>query len=171
MIISNINHKVRVKLGMTCSEYVLLDYLYDLQLKNKKPSGKIVEKDLGFDKDETEQLLKALVIKELYAQGGIISDSWKAQFNFAEEFAAFWEIFLKKGNRAKSQINYCKCRRIVDKDVLFDAAERYIKSKEGKERQFIKGCESWLNPAEKHWEDVITFENVPSTYKAPKKEL
>lgn len=171
MITSTINHKTRTKFGLSIEQYIMLDYLYSLQVKNIKPTKELVTSAIGFDVERQKELTIQLIRKEFYVSGQGVTDKWASQFDYTAEFEEFWVLFLKKGNRATAETKYIACRKFIERGILFDAAEKYIKSKAGKERQFIMSCETWLNPKAQRWLDVIDFEEVKKYTATNKKEL
>lgn len=153
---SVINHKIRISLNLTMTEYAVALYLED-NLKNPKildPDK--VWRDLGLRNINKviQLLINDKVLKS--ADPIVFSEIWTAQFNKTEQFDRLWEIFLRKGNKEKSKILFSKVIREVEVSELLKAATAYMKTKDPDPiyRKYIMGLEVWLNPKNKHWEDV-----------------
>lgn len=165
----NINNRIRLELSLTMEEYAIAQVIYE-----KRKAGLPVNKDViyyetGIREDEGKYIIKQLEAKgviERKSENGITrsytTEIWNKYFNIEKEFDSeddenpgFWQIFLKRGNKQQALKTYIKARKVIDEETLKKAAHRYIASKDGEEFKHIMHASTWLNPDDKHWEDVI----------------
>lgn len=158
---TTINHRIRTELKLTTSAYIIADYLHSIckdGIVKEFPTSETMFLFTGCGKEEIAYAINELVIRMIITTNGnsaTLLPKWLDYFDTDAEFEKLWTLWLKKGNKAKALKNYKAVRKTVAYEVLSKAAEAYMASKKDSERQFIKGFEVWLNPVNKHWEDVI----------------
>jgi hypothetical protein len=143
---STINHTLRVKLGLNCSEYVMADCIYNLIEKKKDIFISTIYNYTGFSGAEQKAYVSALIAKGIIfpipenSKTITFTSKWLGEFETLEkEFDDFWFITvtvkdgkeLKKtgwpGSR-KSALNlYQKVRKTITKDYLIQQRDYYFK--------------------------------------------
>lgn len=153
---STINHRARVALGLNMTQYAVACYIEDnIHNKDVLTSSK-TWKDLGI-RDITMIVRQLQMLHVLEIDTNLkFTDKWNTYFNRDNFFDQLWLIFLQKGNKAKAKSLFEKVIKQVEISVLLKAATAYMKTKDPdpSKRSFIMGLEVWLNPSNKHWEDV-----------------
>lgn len=158
---TTLNHSARVKLGLNCSEYVLMDHI-----SRKNDSGSVVDTltvyiATGFGFEETKRLLSSLIVKGfLIPKNGDDFDvtfKWHDGFaNIDKEFEfKFWTKDGKvqwTGTKKKALEYYVKVRKQYSVDFLVKQRDDYFKFLELqlKYRNFDQQrvmCQVFLNPA------------------------
>ncbi len=151
-----IDHRIRLKLGLTMEEYAIMDVL----TRDKTYSHSVTEEILfqtGVCQHDFEKFLVTLNSDSM--------DRWKKEFDVDQGFFEFWEFIYKKhGNRADAQKKYAEARKLVDKDYLHERARKYIATRPNFP-EYTKAAEVYLNPKKKHWEDLLPGEIKAATTK------
>ena len=172
---TTINHEARVELGMTCSEYVLMDHIYsEIKKGNLLDMGKTHGRT-GFNDFEQGQILKKLVQKgfvlPIEQNPPVITDKWISAFKDID--TEFEEYFWKRkgkvfwpGSKKKAKERYIALRKKYPKDFLVNQRDHYAKflhytRTNGFDRDTMV-AERWLNPSNEYylsdwkmaWEEV-----------------
>lgn len=160
---SYINHKVRVKLNLTCSEYVMMELIEKAELARKILTDELVYKKTGFNDKARWIIINNLIEKGmiLNAFDGVTTttDKWKNAFgNYQVEFKKFWfkngRVFFP-GSKKKTLVLFRKVRKGHGLDYLIyqrDQYDRYLDlvHKTGFNRQKMVG-ERWLDPEDEYF--------------------
>lgn len=162
LITSVINHNIRVELGLTCDEYIVMDILLENYCRQPFAFANL-ETEIGFTVDQFIDILADLVLKEMVYVSGkpvpvyIISDRWLSKFNVDGDFQEFWTIFREYGNRINALKHYKIVRKSVDKETLHEAAKAYLAYCDitYSDTKYVNNAQIWLNPATKKWEDKL----------------
>ena len=172
---TTINHSIRQQLKLSCSQYVVMDFLHTWKTKNKeklftpddiwKAIGIL---DIGPELINLKQM--GLINIDFHTMKFTIHYEWLNFFNVDEKFDELWVVFGKKGNKPTALNRYKIVTRKVSHDVLMLAAKKYIKYQDAikAERQFRKGLDVWLNPQKNHWEDIVELpheQDKPGVFK------
>jgi len=163
---SVVNHKIRCLLDLTCDQYVVANFIHHWRrTRGKQPAfSKDIKRNTGFDLPEFFETLKSMdgdVVKQDENKKWSTTDRWDQYFNFEQDFEEFWEIWKKRGNRAKSLEVYLRAREVVGKEDLHTAAKRKVATVD--ELKYLPHATTWLNPKYKSWEEVLPLadnENV-----------
>lgn len=167
---SIINHKVRVKLQLNCSQYCYMQYIADSFKKNAFIDQMDVYKAIGMDANQQKSLADELIIKSfLYIdQHGIVfpTDKWASGWPKLEvEFDEFWKKDGKNcwtGSKKEGLSLYIKARKKIDKETIIAQRNRYfeflvITRKTGFNRS-ASSVEKWLDPKkEMYMEDFAQY--------------
>lgn len=162
---TTINHAARVYLGLNCSEYVLMNYIYQCW-KNKTPmTTNDVYRKTGFCEEEQLMVGRSLAKKGfmLLTEGSIpvITSKWASAFtNLEDEFEhQFWTMNGKNlwsGSSKKQSLKfYIEVRKAYPKETIINGRNDYIEylsweKKNGFDRA-IMGCEKFLNPKNEYF--------------------
>lgn len=160
---SSINHKVRVKLQLNCSQYVYMQFIADSFKKNAFIDPMDVYKAIGMDVNQQNELAKELIVKTfLYLdENGVVfpTDKWSSGWPRLEvEFEEFWKKDGKNcwtGSKKEGFVLYSKVRKKVEKDVLLNQRNFYfefltVTRKTGFNRAAMM-VERWLNPKNEYY--------------------
>jgi hypothetical protein len=161
---STINHQVRVELGLNCSEYVLMDYIYQKVQKKEEMNVLATYVRLGLTDEEQTRLLKSLVHKgfvlPIEESPPVITDKWISSFKDLEtEFNEhFWKLDGRTfwtGSKKKAKEWYIKLRKKYSKEFLTGQRDHYAKMLhychlEGFNRDVMM-AERWLNPKNEYY--------------------
>ena len=168
---TTINHETRVRLGLNCSEYCLLDHLSRKEEKGDQADTLTTFINTGFTVKETQILFGALVIKGFVRIDGnkyILTDKWAEAFpDMDKEFDNnFWRVDRKvswTGTRRKALEYYVKLRKRYSSEFLMTQRNDYfnfleIQKKLTKFDQQKMMCQVFLNPAnERFLEDYKRY--------------
>jgi len=156
---TTINHAVRVQLGLNCSEYVLMNYIYQCS-KNKTPL-EVTDtfRRTGFDVEEQKMVAYSLQRKGfiLITEDPIphITSKWASGFaDISIEFEnEFWKkdgksIWFTSSKKASFKF-YVEARKNYPKEVIIGARNDYLEyleweHKRGFDRQIMM-AERFLN--------------------------
>lgn len=168
--ISTIDHKIRRKLGITCDEYVLLDYIHSWRNAKgtQRMSATTLEAQTGFSYKDYDPMLRELAEKGMILQTKIkgievivVSELWKQHFPDDSDFdnpdpnnLGFWQIYGKVGNRKMAMEKYFQVRKKVSKERLHKLARDYVRHCNST-GTFMKLAQTWLNPEKEHWNDNV----------------
>lgn len=191
--LTTINHAVRVQLGLTCSEYVLMNYIHQCH-KNRTPlEVTATYRKTGFELEEQKTLAFALQRKGfiLITEDPIphITSKWESGFgNMEEEFEnEFWKkdgknVWLTSSKKASFK-KYVEARRTHPKEVIIAARDEYLEylkweHKRGFDRQIMM-AERFLNLANEYFmtdwksmtEEIKRKLNPPSVPPAEAKQI
>lgn len=180
---STINHEIRVKLQLTCSEYVLIDHMHRKELKGEMADTLSVYVNTGFTEQNQELLVKSLIAKGFIRieQGQVIklTSKYEDAFpNLDKEFEEFWiETLPDKGDlnhtkmirhvawtgtKKKALEYWHKLRKKHTFDYLMAQRSAYfeyleLEHKRGFARQRMM-CQVFLNPgSERYMEDYADY--------------
>jgi hypothetical protein len=174
--ITTINHGIRVRMGLGCMEYVLMDAIVEL-LRQKKPvTDVLVYQKTGLVPAEATMTLEMLVKKGFVypaarADGApALSPKWSSFFTVTEEeFMEFWQKEGKNcwtGSKPKARELYIKARKEHDKKFLLERRDAYfnhldVVKKGGFDRSpmmatvFLGSQERFLEPWEEYTEKEV----------------
>ena len=178
---STINHEIRVKLQLTCSEYVLIDHMHRKELKGEMADTLSVYISTGFTEQNQELLIKSLIVKGFVrieqGQNIKLTSMWEDAFpNLDREFDLFWfeTVPDKKnptqmirqtawtGTKKKALEYWCRLRKKHTFDYLMAQRAAYfeyleLEHKRGFARQRMM-CQVFLNPgSERYMEDYEDY--------------
>jgi hypothetical protein len=156
--ISIINHRVRLKLNLSLSEYVFIDYIKKHQDdKDTRITYADIFGNTGLKPSEIPDLWKSLKEKKLVYrhETGIVTTTplWDDHFMQKDNFHTFWNLNVY-GNRNKAFVQFERCIKLVSFDVLVSKYKDYLKWCDETDT-FKMMASTWLNPKLKHWEDVL----------------
>ena len=133
---TTINHALRVKMGLGCMEYVLMDAIVWLKDRKKLVTDVSVYIRTGLVPDEQVMTLEMLVKKGFVyptaeADGTpALSDKWKSFFTSIEdEFAEFWTKDGKvcwPGSKPKAMELYVNARKKATKEFILEKRDAYF---------------------------------------------
>lgn len=161
---TTINHAARIELDLTCSDYVLMDYIYRA-IRDKKPLDTLeIYRQTGFEEQAVGVILNNLVLKGFVVNERCnlpkITDKWASAFtNLTTEFEElFWrkngKVFFT-GSKKKSYEFYSKLRKKYSKDFLVKQRDAYadyleMEHKTGFDRSVMM-AERWLHPSNEYY--------------------
>lgn len=162
-----VNHKLRLIYNLSYPEYIIMDYIqwYAGKYPGKRQDPDLLWKMTGhvLDSDFIEILhllsKKGLVKLIMGTDSSIPSlaipeptEQWLKNFDLTADFEGFWSAYGKVGNKEKAKGMYVKARKVVDKDTLDEAVKKYVTNLGD---TFQLHASTYLNPKNKHWEDVV----------------
>lgn len=180
---TTINHEIRIKLGLNCSEYCMLDHLSRKEDKGELADTLSVYIHTGFLEEAQEAILKALMLKAMVAiVSGVdgkgqeikISQKWFDAFpDLDREFEQFWHESVKEngkdkvvvawtGTKKKAIEYWHKLRKKYSFDYMMAQRASYfeyleLEHKRGFARQRMM-CQVFLNPgSERYAEDYADY--------------
>lgn len=184
---STINHNVRVKLGLNCSEYCFMEYIYRMVKKSKPISIAQTYEETGFTEAEQIAMGDALVIKgflllEITNPPTITTKFESAFTDIASEFEnKFWTKDGRTawpGSKVKSLELYRKARLKYPAETLISQRDEYFrylnceKEYNGFNRAKM-AAERWLLPANSYfltdWKSQA--DTIYETWKAKQKPV
>ncbi len=167
-------HDIRVRLGLTCLEYVFLDFIKIMQDQSDK---RIVYQDLwkitGISPEHVPDLWKSLIKKKMVRYDKelkvvVTEDVWNTCFDRDNEFQDFWENYgrIKDnegkysligpiGNRALAFRMFKKTVKNLSPEELKEKARAYTDYCFKNER-LILHASTWLNPMMRRYNDELT---------------
>ena len=163
--ISTISHAARIKLGLNCSEYCLMEYIYRMVKKGKQTSTTEIYAQTGFTEGEQAAMAQALVVKGFI----FLTDknppeiTTKFASAFTDMTSEFEEQFWTKdgstawpGSKAKSLELYKKARIKYPAETLISQRNEYFRFLEyqAKYNNFNRAkmaAERWLLPANEYY--------------------
>ncbi len=159
-----INHKLRLRFNLSLMEYIMLDFVHNWSIEHPQKSFEDddVWRFTGYHLDTDSKTVLALL-----RQKGMIKivssdfyyyeacDAWKKEFDVESDFEEFWEAWEKVGNKQKSKIMYLRARKVAEKEVLLLSALKYIAYRKKQFSEHTTHASSFLNPANKMWEDKL----------------
>lgn len=157
---TTINHAARIFLELNCSEYVLMNYIYQCH-KNRTPM-EVTEtyRKTGFKQDEQIAVAWTLQRKGFLIVSSdpipTITSKWESAFTDLEkEFEEeFWKkdgksIWLTSSKKASFKF-YSDLRKSYPKKIVIEARDKYVEYLEWEHKggfnRAIMGCEKFLNP-------------------------
>lgn len=157
--ITTINHEARVFLGLNCSEYVMMNYIYQCA-KNRTPLeiSRTYEKT-GFTEEEQVSVTRGLANKGFLIITSkpvpIITSKWASGFaNLEDEFEKeFWtkngKVVWTGSSKKQSFKFYEEARKKYPKETIIKGMDEYLEylsweHKRGFDRA-IMGAEKFLN--------------------------
>ena len=162
---TTINHAARVELGLNCSEYVLMSYVFHCAKNNKPLTVMETYQKTGFEEEAQLQVIRGLVQKGfvLFSPNEVpqVTSKWESAFtNIEDEFEnLFWKkdgkVVWLGSSRKQSLTFYIKARKKYPKETLIENRNDYIEyldmeHKRGFNRQ-IMGCEKYLNEKNEYY--------------------
>jgi hypothetical protein len=162
---TTINHVARVELGLNCSEYVLMSYVFHCAKNNKPLTVMETYQKTGFEEEAQLQVIRGLVQKGfvLFSPNEVpqVTSKWESAFtNIEDEFEnLFWKkdgkVVWLGSSRKQSLTFYVKARKKYPKETLIENRNDYIEyldmeHKRGFNRQ-IMGCEKYLNEKNEYY--------------------
>jgi len=163
-----VDHKRRCKLNLTLSEYVFLDAIEQLIVRNGKFHARTMQDDLykicGILPDAFKVLGGKLREKEmLLHQGGNIftlGQKWsEGSADIKQEFEALWLLLGRVGNKKKGLQMYDKARKAgFEADFLKKRVDVYVKFVKDSE-QYPLHVSSFFNPANEEFNNEFKVIN------------
>jgi hypothetical protein len=162
---TTINHAARVQLGLNCSEYVLMSFVFHCARNNRPLITMEVYQKTGFVEEEQLQVLRGLVQKGfvLFSPNEVpqITTKWESAFtDIEDEFEnLFWKkdgkVIWQGSSRKQSLGFYIKARKKYPRETLIEARNDYVEyleweHKRGFDRQ-IMGAEKFLNEKNEYY--------------------
>ncbi len=162
-----INHSIRLQLKLTLEEYVLLDFIYTWNQNEKAPATfrnfythtGIIQADVKHFLGRMKE--KGLIIWDAKNKRVEAYSEWVNAFSSDGLLDILWKIHAK-GSKASARERLPKVLKKISFEELKQKYQAYIDSCAGREYQFIKGLDVFLNPKKEHWNDPIA---APSTQK------
>jgi hypothetical protein len=161
---STINHAVREKLRINCSQYCYLKYIAEHFDKNIKIDPMDVYKAIGFtDVQQNEMVRDLIVIGFLYIKepGGIVmmTDKWAGGWpNVQAEFDKFWTKNGKvawMGSKPKALELFQKVIKSKDAKIILEQRDHYFEYLEAVHKtgfnRSAMAAERWLNPKNEYY--------------------
>lgn len=161
---STINHASRVELGLNCSEYVLMDYVYRCVMRKREVDVLETYLQTGFDRKQQEVLLAHLVEKGFIYPKNVsppeLTDRWSSAFADIER--EFEELFWRKddkvfftGSKKKSYGYYHKLRKKYSREFMIGQRDAYarllaLENENGFPRRVMM-AERWLLEANEYY--------------------
>lgn len=178
------DHKIRIKLGLTCIEYVLLDFIKTWQDKGDKrirynelwiftgiaPEHipelwkNLLAKNMVYYDEETKLVTTASAFDECFNKDNDFQDFWE-HYGRILDANNNYELIGNVGNRPMALKNYRKAIKNISPEELKAKMRLYIEHCY-KEKKYIQHASTWLNPMNRKWEDVL----VSSSYVQPKEK-
>jgi len=132
---STIIHSTRVKLKLTCDEYILADLFRRAEIAKKSLNPELIFKKIGYNIDET-----TLIIQSLYDKSMLIPniDIYKSKVtklfdnafgSLEQEFEEFWHVNGKSfwpGGKTETFKAYKKARIRYKFEFIMKVREAYI---------------------------------------------
>lgn len=167
--ITIMRHDIRIKLGLTCIEYVLLDFIKTWQDKN---DTRILHRDLwiytGIAPEHIPELWKNLIDKDMVyydEETGLVTtaSAFDQCFNKDSDFQDFWENYGRInheligpiGNRQIAAKVYRKTIKNLTPAALKEKARLYTEYCQ-REKKYILHASTWLNPMIRRYDDELT---------------
>lgn len=163
---TTINHAARVRLGLNCSEYVMLDHMAKKDEKGGQADTLTVYLNTGFTIDEASRLFRSLIAKGFVMVTGddfTLTSKWADAFpDIDKEFeACFWTKDGKvawTGTKKKALEYYYKLRKKYSRDFLVEQRDNYFEflKLQKKLRNFDQQklmCQVFLNPANERFNE------------------
>ena len=171
---SFINHDNRVKLNLTCSEYVMMEYIYKCVKNNEEVVFDQMFINTGFTKEQQGILIRNLVEKGFVFPKEtpipLISDKWESVFpDIEKEFEEFWHEIIDgkrkaawQGSKKDAFSKYKIIRKEISKELAFNQREFYFEflNLEKKYRKFSRQrmmCSVFLGPQRRIFEDWANY--------------
>lgn len=157
-----IDHDFRVKLNISCDEYVAMDFIYchNRVKRNTFYSLEKLYKETGFSENKMKEICASLIEKKLMyrSQNGILFTSvlWNEKFSSSDKYEEIWKMFCARGVKIKGLNNYKKALLKYPEQKLFLAAKNYIATKDISQPNFIMGIEKFFDIKNKIFEQYIT---------------
>lgn len=177
---TNIIHKVRAELRITCEQYVIADTINQLHLRRKPSSVSAVALELGMNEWEVDMHRKYLVAWDLImaARPDVTDDdNYKATKKWTSMFfddtwfdnplprnvtipppgyvPGFWQVYCSYrpgSDKGKTLAFYQQVIKKVDREELMIATKAYLQSVADRgESQFIMHAQRFLKPSAEHW--------------------
>lgn len=133
---TTINHDLRVKMGLGCMEYVLMDAIVWLKDRRKLVTDVSVYIRTGLVPEEQVMTLEMLVKKGFVYPNAEsdgtphLSDKWKSFFtSIEEEFTEFWTKDGKvcwPGSKPKAMELYVQARKKASKGFILEKRDAYF---------------------------------------------
>jgi hypothetical protein len=132
---SIINHSIRYRLSINCSDYVVADFIDRMEKAKKEPTFERAFRHLGIDKNSfiaiLYKLAKLNIVDCNTREGWHVTRLWKDFFSAIEdEFADFWTVDKKPcwpGSKSAAQDCYVKARKEETKEYLIKQRNDYFK--------------------------------------------
>ena len=158
-----IDHRTRRKLGLSCDEYVMMQFIDQNADKknNYKIDKELIWKFTGFTFEEAVLLIQKLSFKSLISLTGNsyqITNYWRS-LNPKEDdvFEEIWIIMKKKGNKIKSLKSWKACIKLDPATDILQKTKDYVvhHNKLGTPLQYRMKVENWLDAGTKPYNDII----------------
>lgn len=174
-----INHRIKHKLQLTGDEYIVLEYIYNMNKEGKKVTAygdmENLWKAIGMYPPEFGKYAVSLIEKEFIEEsyGLIVTSKWINEFVDVnqDKFEEFWEVYGRIGNKEQAKKMFLKViKEIYYKDLL----EKHAKYSKHLENAGWKGkmhCSTWLNPVNKRYEDEYELEEKEEENKEEKFQM
>jgi hypothetical protein len=185
---TTINHEARIRLGLNCSEYCLLDHLTRQEDKGQHADMLTIYINTGFTMAEVEKLFGTLVLKGFARVDNgkyILTKKWEEGFaDIENEFDnMFWKIDNKvvwTGTRKKALEYYVKLRKRYSSEFLMTQRNNYfnfllLQKQLTRFDQQKMMCQVFLNPMterfnEDYAEYIVQLKNKYGVTDKPKPE-
>jgi len=168
-----INHALRIQMAITLQEYVILDFIYNFEKKNKRPFERAKDEELMYREIGTRPLIAMSLINNSSAidyfevmpttadnfEQVKITEKWSKLFEdqFLDEFENLWELYGKVGNKNLAKNAFIKTIKEVSIDYLISCLKLYdehLKSPKYSYKDKMQ-MSTWLNPINKRFNDEL----------------
>lgn len=156
---TTINHAARIELGLNCSEYVLMNYVFHCAKNSIELEITETYRKTGFTEELQLQVMNGLIMKGFVMINPNpipqITTKWESAFTDIE--SEFDNLFWKKNGkviwlgspRKSALVFYIKLRKKYPKEIIIKAKDDYLEylelvRKTGFNRA-IMGADKWLN--------------------------
>lgn len=171
-----IDHKKRVKLTLSCDEFVLAqaieDIVGDLAFNTVK-GYENVYKMTGFTNIEYRSIGSILIQKGIFkrlADNNVrLVSPWEADTSSQKDFDEFWDEYGKVGNKKAAKKSFLKALKVTDLDHLKERWKAY-KAHLEESGQSQLHMSTWLNPDNERWNDEYKSSSVKKIAKANEQE-
>lgn len=159
---SIIDHSIRLQLKLTLEEYVLLDFIHTWNASKKDAATfRNFYIATGIIQADTKHYLnkmkdKGLIVWDAKHKRVEAFQRWVNVFSSDGLLDELWKIHAK-GSKVKARERLPKVLKKITFEELKQKYQAYITAckSAGKEFEFIKGLDVFLNPKNEHWNDPI----------------
>lgn len=165
--ISVINHQIRLSLGLSLREYVLLDFICAWHKTNKEP----ITYRLYWTHTGIVPRMIVPMFQKMKAKGLLFKDLdgkvkttalWNEFFNSNGPFEKIWAMH-RVGNKQKAKVAFLKALKVDTAENIEKGVVRYIEYVKVTD-QFPAHLSTFLNHKNKMWQDEMD----PSKYEKKK---
>lgn len=147
---SYVDHSIRVKLGLNCNEFIVMQFLEE---KKSIVSKDVVYSSIGMSMNEFNSYILSLNFKG-YLKNHEITELWNKAFAVdMNEFNQLWKLFNKKGNKETALSRFKQVIKRITFEELFLRAQTYQTNVSHRSLEHRLGLDTYLTPDKKRWMD------------------
>lgn len=158
-----IDHRLRIKMGISCNDYVVMDFIMSLFQEKKKGFStdahqEQLNKAIGCYPEDIYPILKKMVDKQFLTVskcGYLTTNKWDQHFNrkLEEEFESLWKKYGNKGTKARAKKYYITLSKEgITYEHIDGRIDIYLKFLEITKR-FQMHFSSFLSPGDKPFDN------------------